>query len=210
MNIGKTLFAQLMDFLPWTFHRIVARRRRYVKLLTCADQFRVMAFAQLTYRESLRDIEACLSAQASKLYHMGFRHTRSNARRWPMPTRRETGVSMPNLPSCLIDGRASSTRRQLWHRVDEHGLRAGLDDHRPVPVALSLGAVSHHQVGGEDAHAARLARQHSQLHPHLRRQAGRRECARPAGVGARGDLRHGSRLSRLRTALLCIRPAPSS
>jgi Domain of unknown function (DUF4372)/Transposase DDE domain len=77
MNLGKTLFAQLMDFLPWkTFHRIVDRYDgdRYVKTMTCADQFRVMAFAQLTYRESLRDIEVCLSAQAAKLYHMGFRH----------------------------------------------------------------------------------------------------------------------------------------
>jgi hypothetical protein len=77
MYIGKTLFAQLMDFLPWkTFHRITDRcdGDRYVKAMTCADQFRVLAFAQLTYRESLRDIEVCLSAQAAKLYHMGFRH----------------------------------------------------------------------------------------------------------------------------------------
>jgi len=76
MHTGKTLFAQLMDFLPWTtFGRIVERYGgdRYVKSLRCAEHFRVMAFAQLTYRESLRDIEACLSAQASKLYHMGFR-----------------------------------------------------------------------------------------------------------------------------------------
>jgi len=76
MNAGKTLFAQLMEFLPWTtFARIVERYAgdRYVKSLGCAEHFRVMAFAQLTYRESLRDIEACLSAQAWKLYHMGFR-----------------------------------------------------------------------------------------------------------------------------------------
>jgi Domain of unknown function (DUF4372)/Transposase DDE domain len=76
MHTGKTLFAQLMDLLPWTtFARIVERYGgdRYVKSLRCAEHFRVMAFAQLTYRESLRDIEACLSAQASKLYHMGFR-----------------------------------------------------------------------------------------------------------------------------------------
>ena len=76
MYIGKTLFAQLMDFLPWkTFHRIIDRHDgdRYVKSMTCADQFRVLAFAQLTYRESLRDIEVSLSAQAAKLYHMGFR-----------------------------------------------------------------------------------------------------------------------------------------
>lgn len=77
MNTGKTLFAQLMDFLPWTtFTRIVERRGgdRYVKSLACTEQFRVMAFAQLPYRESLRDIEACLSAQSAKLYHMGLRH----------------------------------------------------------------------------------------------------------------------------------------
>ena len=76
MYVGKTLFAQVMDFLPWkTFHRIVARYGgdHRVRTLTCAEQLRCMAFAQLTYRESLRDIEACLSAQAAKLYHMGFR-----------------------------------------------------------------------------------------------------------------------------------------
>lgn len=76
MYVGKTLFAQLLDFLPWTtFHRIVARYRgnHRIRTLSCAEQFRCMAFAQLTYRESLRDIEACLSAQSSKLYHMGFR-----------------------------------------------------------------------------------------------------------------------------------------
>jgi hypothetical protein len=75
MYIGKTLFAQVMDFLPWkTFHRIV---NRYggdyrTRSLSCTEQFRVMAFAQLTYRESLRDIEVCLAAQAGKLYHMGI------------------------------------------------------------------------------------------------------------------------------------------
>jgi len=76
MNTGKTLFAQLMDFLPWTtFARYVLRYGgdRGIRTLPCAEQFRVMAFAQLTYRESLRDIEACLSAQAGKLYHMGLR-----------------------------------------------------------------------------------------------------------------------------------------
>ena len=76
MHSGKTLFAQLMDFLPWTtFSRIVTRNRgnHRVRTLSCAEQFRCMAFAQITYRESLRDIEACLSAQAAKLYHMGFR-----------------------------------------------------------------------------------------------------------------------------------------
>jgi len=76
MNTGKTLFAQLMDFLPWTtFSRIVDRYGgdRRVRTFPCAEHYRAMAFAQLTYRESLRDIEACLAAQSHKLYHMGFR-----------------------------------------------------------------------------------------------------------------------------------------
>ena len=76
MHTGKTLFAQVMDILPWkTFHRIVTRYRgdHRVRTLSCAERFRCTAFAQLTYRESLRDIEVCLSAQATKLYHMGFR-----------------------------------------------------------------------------------------------------------------------------------------
>lgn len=76
MYVGKTLFAQIMDFLPWkTFHRIVTRYKGdyRIRTLSCAEQFRILAFAQLTYRESLRDIEACLSAQTHKLYHMGIR-----------------------------------------------------------------------------------------------------------------------------------------
>ena len=76
MYTGQILFAQLMDFVPWTtFARLVERYGgdRGVRTLTCAEQYRAMAFAQLTYRESLRDIETCLSAQQAKLYHMGFR-----------------------------------------------------------------------------------------------------------------------------------------
>ena len=76
MNTGKTLFAQIMEFVPWTsFARIVQRYagNAGVRTLTCAEQFRAMAFAQLTWRESLRDIEASLSANATKLYAMGFR-----------------------------------------------------------------------------------------------------------------------------------------
>ena len=76
MNAGKTLFAQVMEFVPWTsFARIVQRHggNSGVRTLSCAEQFRAMAFAQLTWRESLRDIEVSLSANATKLYAMGFR-----------------------------------------------------------------------------------------------------------------------------------------
>jgi len=78
MNTGRTVFAQLMEFVsPYEFQLCVDRYHgnRYVKEFSCRDQFLCMAFAQLTYRESLRDIETCLRAQQTKLYHMGFRST---------------------------------------------------------------------------------------------------------------------------------------
>ena len=76
MYSGPLVFTQIMDFMPLkTFQRCVARYQGNfsVKQFTCMDQFRAMAFAQLAYRESLRDIEACLRAQSNKLYHMGIR-----------------------------------------------------------------------------------------------------------------------------------------
>jgi hypothetical protein len=76
MNSGQTIFSQLMEFLPtYEFRQCVNRYNgNYkVKSFSCWDQFLSMAFAQLTYRESLRDIQACLRAAQNKLYHMGFR-----------------------------------------------------------------------------------------------------------------------------------------
>jgi len=76
MNSGRTVFAQLTDFLPLReFRACVARYDGHHKVqsFTCLDQFLTLAFAQLTFRESLRDIEACLNAMGPKLYHMGFR-----------------------------------------------------------------------------------------------------------------------------------------
>jgi hypothetical protein len=83
MYAGKLVFAQVMEFAPWhTFRRLVVKYRgdRNVRSFSCLDQFLCMAFAQLTYRESLRDIEACLGAQPAKVYHLGIRGnvTRSN------------------------------------------------------------------------------------------------------------------------------------
>src|SRR6201993_5050785 len=76
MLTERSVFSQLMDFLPKDqFDRCIERYHgnRRVRNFSCLDQFLCLAFAQLTYRESLRDIEACLRAQQSKLYHMGFR-----------------------------------------------------------------------------------------------------------------------------------------
>src|SRR5512139_3056574 len=76
MHQGKLVFAQVMAHLPLsTFRRCVARHggEHKVKSFSCLDQFYAMAFAQLTFRESLRDIEACLATQGKRLHHLGFR-----------------------------------------------------------------------------------------------------------------------------------------
>lgn len=76
MNTGRTVFAQLMDHVPLDdFRSCVKRYNGHFKVqsFSCWDQYLAMAFAQLTWREGLRDIEACLRSQSSKLYHMGFR-----------------------------------------------------------------------------------------------------------------------------------------
>jgi hypothetical protein len=79
MNVGQTIFSQLMDFVPR--HEFRACVERYhgnykIQSFSCWDHFLTMAFAQLTYRESLRDIEACLRAKSAQLYHMGIRSRR--------------------------------------------------------------------------------------------------------------------------------------
>src|SRR5450756_953971 len=87
MNAGRTVFSQLIEFLPHQeFQKCVARYSggRYLKNLSCWDQYLAMAFAQLTYRESLRDIEACLRSVGGKLYHMGsvsYTHLRAHETR---------------------------------------------------------------------------------------------------------------------------------
>src|SRR5271157_3711516 len=150
-----------MEFLPWkTFGRIVARYGgdSRVRTLNCGEQYRAMAFAQLTYRESLRDIETCLSVQASKLYHMGLRE----------PIRRSTLADAneardwriyADLAQRLIPGEEAVRHGGSWSGPDQYGLRLGFDNHRPVPVGLSVGSFPHHQGGGEDAHFARFAGQ---------------------------------------------------
>ena len=190
MNTGKTLFAQLMDFLPWTtFTRLVQQYGgdRYVKSLTCAEQFRIMAFAQLTYRESLRDIEVCLSAQAAKLYHMGFRQEIRRATLADANEKRDWRIHAEFAQRLIAQARKLYVGDSLAFELEN--------------TAYALGAVPHNQGGGQDAYAARPARQHPQLHPHLGRQAARRSCARSADRGSRRNLRHGSRLSGLHAAV---------
>ncbi len=100
MFVGKLVFAQLMDFLPMhTFRRCVARHpSNYpTKTFSHLDQFLCMAFAQLTFRESLRDIEVCLRAQSPNSIISAF-VAMSRAAIWLMPTRNATGGFTMILP----------------------------------------------------------------------------------------------------------------
>jgi hypothetical protein len=106
---GKTLFAQLMDFLPWsTFTRIVARYDgdQRVRTLSCGEHYRAMAFAQLTYRESLRDIETCLSVKVSKLYSMGFRDPVRRSRSATAASKRSPAILTVSAMPARIDCRS--------------------------------------------------------------------------------------------------------
>ena len=210
MNTGKTLFAQLMDFLPWTtFTRIVDRYGgdHRVRTLSCAEHYRSMAFAQLTYRESLRDIETCLSVHASKLYHMGFRQpVRMRSTLADANERRDWRIHAALAQRLITQARTLYVDEELGLDLTNTVYAPGLDDHRSVPIGLSVGALPHHQGGGEDAHAARPAGQHSEFYPHLGWQAARRSCPRYALAGSRSHLRRGSWLRRL-CPPLCVAPS---
>jgi hypothetical protein len=100
MNATPTVFAQIMAFLPLhEFRKCVKLYRGDYKIKTCSclDQFLCLPFAQLTYRESLSNIAACLRTMKHRLCHMGIR---SNVSRnnWPMPTKRATSESSPTSP----------------------------------------------------------------------------------------------------------------
>ena len=111
MYVGKLVFAQIMEHLPLhTFRRIVVRYagERKVKSFSCLDQFLCMAFAQLTFRESLRDIEACLRAQRSKLYHLGTERRSVPAAGF---VRRSHAIPSPMRMRCAIGASTQTLRR---------------------------------------------------------------------------------------------------
>ena len=209
MNTGKTLFAQLMDFLPWTtFTRIVDRYGgdHRVRTLSCAEQYRSMAFAQLTYRESLRDIETCLSVHASKLYHMGFRQ----------PVRRSTLADANERRDWRIHAalaqRLITQARTLY--VDEE---LGLDltntvyalDSTTIALCLSVFPWAHFRTtkAAVKMHTLLDLRGNIPSFIHISDgNAARRSCPRYALAGSRSHLRRGSWLRRL-CPPLCVAPS---
>ena len=127
-----------------TFRRCVARYggEHKIKRFSCLDQFLCMAFAQLTYRESLRDIEACLRAHREKLYHMGIRSRISRSTLADANEVRDWRIYADFAQRSDRHGAQALRQRSLWHRSERDGVRARLHDHRLVFVGVSVGAVS--------------------------------------------------------------------
>ena len=194
MAMGRLVFAQIMEHLPLTtFHRCVARYggEHKVKTFSCLDQYLCMAFAQLTYRERLRDIEACLGAQAGKLYHTGIRSSVARNALANAYAMRDWRVYADLAQSLIGIARRLYAGEPLWCRSERYGLRARCQHHRPVPVGVSVGPVSLDQGGHQAAHTLGPARQHPYVFAHQRWQNSRRQCPRPVGARAGRLLRHG-------------------
>lgn len=200
MHTGRLIFSQVMDYLPMhTFRQCVNRYQgnRKTKKFSCLDQFLCMAFAQLTYRESLRDIEVCLRAQHKKLYHMGIRggiarNTLANAnksRDWRI---------YADLAQSLI-----TIARDLYINED-----FGLDldntvyalDASTIDLCLfriSVGFFSSNESSSQIAHATGSTGKYSNFHPYFRWQTTRRQRSRYPYSRTRSFLYNGSRLCRL-------------
>ena len=206
MYTGPLVFTQVMDFMPLkTFQRCVEKYQGNfsVKNFTCLDQFRIMAFAQLTYRESLRDIEACLRAQSNKLYHMGIRSKVS--RRHPGGSERDAGLAHLRrfCPSSDRHRQETLPEGTVGSGTSKHGLRPGCNDDRSVPVHFSLGTLPDSKGGRPTSYPAGSAGQYPKLHPHLRRKTPRGQRSGHHSSGSRRFLHHGSRLHGLLQTLRC-------
>src|SRR5882762_1057166 len=145
MHAGRIVFAQLIDHLPpYEFHKCVERYRGNYKLrgFSCWDQFLCLAFAQLTYRESLRDIEACLRSVQSKLYHMGFRGKVSRSTLADANEAHDWRI-FADLAQILIHiARPIYANESLGFDLDNTVRALDSHHHRSLLIGVSMGALS--------------------------------------------------------------------
>ena len=198
MNSGKTIFAQLMDFVPaYEFRKCVDRYNGNHKVISfsCWDQYLCMAFAQLTYRESLRDIQVCLRATQSRLYHWA---SGEGLPQYPCP--RQSDQRLADLCRLRSNPHRKSQktlrRRFLRHRTGSSGLCLGFDHHRPLSGPFPLGRVPETQRGGKTPYPSGSAWEHSFRGHHHHGKSPRCQYPRPIDHRGGGHLYHGSRLSR--------------
>ena|SRR5204863_7248577 len=153
MPIGKLVFAQLMDFLPLhTFRRCVARYPSSypTKTFSHLDQFLCMAFAQLTFRESLRDIEVCLRAQGTKLYHLGIRGHVARSNLSDANEKRDRRIYRDLANALIVEARRLYANDAFG--VDLENAVYALDTTTIDAQGLSVGAFSQSQSRRKDAH----------------------------------------------------------
>ena len=188
MNAGRTVFSQLLAHVPSKeFQKCVTRYRGDAnpRGFSCWDQYLAMAFAQLTYRESLRDIEACLRSVGSKLYHMGLRGKVARTTLADANERHDWRIYSDFAQMLISIARPLYSEDPPRRRLEEQPLRTGLHDHRPLSVVVPVGQVPPAQGCHQNAHAAGSARQHPHIYQHYRRQSARcqhprrRFCQRP-------------------------------
>jgi hypothetical protein len=199
VNNGKTLFAQLMDFLPWsTFTRIVSRyggvwRER---TLSCTEQYRAMAFAQLTYRESLRDIETCLSAQVAKLYAMGLGDPVRRSTLADANEARDWRIYAELAQRLIVQARQLCTNEDLG--FDLANTVYALDS-TTIDLCLSVFPWAHFRTtkAAVKMHTLLDLRGNIPSFIHVS-EAARHPRSRPATPGSGRHLHHGSRLRRFR------------
>ena len=214
MYAGKLVFAQVMEHLPLhTFRRIVSRYagERKVKSFSCLDQFLCMAFAQLTYRESLRDIEACLRAQQSKLYHLGIRSTvarntlaNANAvRDWRIYA--DFAQSLIGIARRLyVDEPFGVELKESVYALDSTTIDLCLSVFPWAPFRSTKAAVKLHTL-------LDLRGNIPTVHPYQRRQDARGQHPRSVAARARCVLRHGSWVTSTSSACTAsTKPAASS
>ena len=160
MHVGRMVFAQLMDHVPsYEFHKCVERYRGNYKFrgFSCLDQFLCLGFAQLTFRESLRDIEACLRSVESKLYHMGLRGKVSRSTLADANEAHDWRIFADFAQVLIHIARPMYANESLGFALDNTVYALGLHYHRSMLVGVSLGAISISESCHQIAHAARSA-----------------------------------------------------
>ena len=204
MNHRQTrLFSSDRSFTIYTFRKCVKRYQgNYkVKSFTCLDQYLCMAFAQMTFRESLRDIEACLRAQKSKLYHMGIRsavsrNTLANANKM-----RDWRIYAEFAQSLIQTARRLYIDEEFDFELENTAYAL---DSSTIDLCLSVFPWAHfrqNKGSNQTAYSLGSARQHSYIHSYHRRKISRRQCTGHPCTGSRQHLHYGSRLFGFRTTL---------
>ncbi len=169
MNQGRTVFSQLISFLPdREFRRCVERYRGDLRLrdFTCWNQYLAMAFAQLTYRESLRDIEACLGSLQGKLYHLGFRGKVARSTLADANESRDWRIFADFAQRLIITARRLYASDPMGVDLDQSLYAL---DSTTIDLCLSLfpwAKFRTHKAAVKMPHIARSSRQHSNVYPH--------------------------------------------